>query len=218
MVKRSAVRLCLLILSLLLLLGQAQASLVGETISGSISYEPPPPPYTWFDPDTGSAVVGGGIEFIYNDGWLNIPIDVGAWSVHIDVINISPNTGENANTPSAFFIDLSDLNFNDGSILSDVILTSVRPGNTEYPGGPWESVTPFSAEVTGDYSLRINFIGREGSDPNEELLLAWQRFGDSEGLAADVELVTSQVPLPGAVWLLGAGIFGLVGLRRKHRG
>ncbi len=68
-----------------------QAGLAGETISGSISYEPPPPPYTWFDPDTGSAVVGGGIEFIYNDGWLNIPIDAGAWSVHIDVINISPN-------------------------------------------------------------------------------------------------------------------------------
>ena len=39
-------------------------------------------------------------------------------------------------------------------------------------------------------------------------------FSPTKQFQVDVD----PVPIPGAVWLLGSGLFGLLGLRRKFRG
>ncbi len=49
-----------------------------------------------------------------------------------------------------------------------------------------------------------NIIGTGDNYPN------WSVSGN-------LTFVESEVPIPGAVWLLGTGLFGLVGLRRKIR-
>ncbi|BBO86554.1 hypothetical protein DSCO28_71200 [Desulfosarcina ovata subsp. sediminis] len=50
----------------------------------------------------------------------------------------------------------------------------------------------------------LNIVGY-GEDPN----------GDHQGWM--VTLDASSVPVPGAVWLLGSGLFGLMGIRRKMK-
>jgi|LGOV01.1.fsa_nt_gb hypothetical protein len=42
------------------------------------------------------------------------------------------------------------------------------------------------------------------------------KFSDNSG-SFSVKVEGAPVPIPGAVWLFGSGLIGLVGLRRKHR-
>ena len=52
-----------------------------------------------------------------------------------------------------------------------------------------------------DYEFFI-YTGGEGSE-----------FGEYGGY--DVEFSVSNVPLPGGIWLLGTGLIGIIGIRRK---
>jgi len=40
---------------------------------------------------------------------------------------------------------------------------------------------------------------------------------DLDGMSVHVILSGSRIPIPGAIWLLGSGLIGLVGFRRKFR-
>ncbi|MFH2066757.1 MAG: VPLPA-CTERM sorting domain-containing protein [Pseudomonadota bacterium] len=51
-------------------------------------------------------------------------------------------------------------------------------------------------DINGAYNIGIDIVSDDGS---YELLGAW---------------VTTSVPIPGAIWLLGSGLIGLVGFRR----
>ena len=48
-------------------------------------------------------------------------------------------------------------------------------------------------------------------------------FGDNAGDGDRLDLVialrgdTNEVPVPGAIWLLGSGLLGLVGVRRRRQ-
>ena len=44
----------------------------------------------------------------------------------------------------------------------------------------------------------------------------WRLIGYTNGDVADIDFRTEVVPIPAAVWLFGAGILGLVGVRRKQ--
>jgi hypothetical protein len=57
-----------------------------------------------------------------------------------------------------------------------------------------------------------DFLGRESA--NVELLNAWKDYGH---LVAEIDLQTSQIPIPSAVWLLGSGLIGIVGIRKKFK-
>jgi hypothetical protein len=67
--------------------------------------------------------------------------------------------------------------------------------------GPTPDFTVSGSLLAGNYELRLN----TGALPNDS-----PRTGE-------VHFVTSNVPDPPTVWLLGSGLIGLVGLRRKFK-
>jgi hypothetical protein len=92
--------------------------------------------------------------------------------------------------------------------------------------------------TNGSEKLLLMWNGEAGDGDNytvlgtcpEEMYMAWYGPMDIEGdftqgdaLYASLgyggsftEIVASPVPVPAAVWLLGSGLFGLIGIRRKH--
>ena len=73
----------------------------------------------------------------------------------------------------------------------------------ENHGGAWQIVNPF-------LGLAIDSI----------VLTALDNGGGTAYLNSDfgfLEMSTSPTPIPGAAWLLGTGLVGLLGLRRKMR-
>jgi hypothetical protein len=99
----------------------------------------------------------------------------------------------------SFDIPIIELSFNWGSTLNQLIVEadSVEIFNSGYVVYDFE---PFSMEFdTPVYTLRFHdhFLGEVGID----------------------DLAITAVPVPGAFWLLGSGLMGVVGLRKKfnHR-
>ena len=55
-------------------------------------------------------------------------------------------------------------------------------------------------------------------EPNPDRETLWI-YSHVDGLQIDQIVVDTKcaVPVPGAVWLLGTGLFGMIGIRRKSR-
>ena len=59
-------------------------------------------------------------------------------------------------------------------------------------------------EITSDFHLTFSEIG----------LIDYEGFPVAESYAG---VAANLVPIPGAVWLLGSGLVGLVGLKRRKK-
>ena len=76
-------------------------------------------------------------------------------------------------------------------------------------------------DFQGFEPIGLDFIltdGVNGVDFNNELLLEigmFELFPNGGNFDFEAELFTTLVPIPGAIWLLGGGLIGLLGLRRR---
>lgn len=216
---------------------QAHASLVGDTISGSITFTDYPTLGNCFDPvDTNpgcnsnftntsgiqpSAVVSvddanypdyvnnGYPEFLYSDtGASGLFLDVG---VDVDASSIRLDIVDRSSiAPEIALTPLAwriDLTGLDDSA-GDIIGAIITSQSTG---------DPFTVTFTAD-TLEINFLGRRASDGVEDLdpdiLNVWRTSGH---LYADISIQTSAVPVPPALWLFGSGLFGLVSVARRKK-
>jgi hypothetical protein len=76
----------------------------------------------------------------------------------------------------------------------------------------WDNWEPNNIGV----ETRLNFFSNDASASNQIRESYWNNVGPtSEMKGYIVEFDRNPVPIPGAVWLLGSGLIGLIGLRRR---
>ena len=97
------------------------------------------------------------------------------------------------------------------------------------------AVTPLISDISdsnGDFDITVDSFGEVSitiddftssvlGDPTYAKLIFssdYQSTGTNTAEYLYTTLETSPVPIPGAVWLLGSGLLGLAGIRRKVRG
>lgn len=104
--------------------------------------------------------------------------------------------------------------FEDGKTTPDdgAMITALYDGNNYQANttGPWDTALIYDGSYLTDISLSgtISFANEVFFGSGDERLKAGIVF----------EYPCNQVPIPGAVWLLGSGLVALVGIRRRNSG
>ena len=115
-----------------------------------------------------------------------------------DTILLAPGTyviESNLNVPKKLTIASNYINSRDDA---DIDATIIKAGAKA--GKQWFDIRP---EAKGTKIIGLTIVGN-GKNPSGEYPEAWRTQ-------------LTPVPIPGAVWLLGSGLIGLVGFRRKVR-
>ena len=141
-----------------------------------------------------------GNDLEYYDGWDNLlftkdPVsDYGIWK-KVDDLSTTYFKDLSAPTQEFLFTDWDNRTSSEGYYVQAYrLLESWTP--------PWGAgaATP-TAPIFEAGTIIFGFNDLGGDDNHDDFILA-----------------ARQVPIPGALWLLGSGLIGLVGLRRKLKG
>jgi hypothetical protein len=110
---------------------------------------------------------------------------------------------------------------NDHETIPTLILYEDLEGNPYLPFGafhmPYE-YTPGPPPSNPENNVRVR-VGSYMEFPDDSGIFIWRNSGllDRGKTQATLYAKFSQVPIPGAVWLLGSGLVGLICLRKKFK-
>lgn len=157
-------------------------------------------------------------------------IDNGSWqtatSFNLDVADnttydlffqiVNQGGAPGSSNPVAF---LGQLELPDGSLLLSSASWSVSgtASSTPWQLSDWVSATSYGANSDSSTIWFRNNGLIAGIDASAEWVGLGAYPGTAETFWLKVTVTTSPVPLPGAALLLGSGLLGLVGLRRRVR-
>ena len=159
------------------------------------------------DWDTGGAVK---LDYTMNE-W--VMVDIVAADVPVDgvaifswILNFNAATMQVSGLDTDFgFVFVDDIDNTAGTVSLEAASTSPESGDV----------------VLGTFRIDCTGIGIDQlliallNDNNN--LLGSPSEADFSALYDGVTATVNQVPIPGAVWLLGSGLFGLVAIRRKKK-
>ena len=193
-------------------------SITFNNVTGGVRHNPGCPPGC-FDPD-------GGTFFNHAPGAINGLSDLRAPINSLVGVFLDDNQPDSSAAPGALDFEVSGTDF----VSLDPELKQVffiGDGLTGTGGGEAQSFT-IPEGATRFYLGTMDGFGwfnNSGSLEVDILMALDDSSGGDEPIVdsgsdpvADPEPATpNAVPIPGAVWLFGTGIFGLLGLRKKYR-
>jgi len=125
--------------------------------------------------------------------------------------------GLNADFSAATEISMMMKPDHTGNVKPSVFSITLSDGvNTKTASKSWDTYTVYAAPFVQSFSL-TEF---SGIDLTNIFSVSWEYQGDESNDISFASLTTDAppVPVPAAVWLLGSGLVGLIGLRKKFRG
>lgn len=145
-----------------------------------------------------------------NFGWIDPPFGLNSWGDHVDLWQIDATAGDKLSVAlssdnlalgfSLYFGEVSAIDLliglfdNSGNIGSATYLTGASLWTSA------QTLQEFVLDQSGFYTLVVG--GRD--------------FGGYSGYSYDMSVVQASVSEPSAFVLLSAGLFGLIGLRRRR--
>ena len=120
-----------------------------------------------------------------------------------------------------FFIPISKLKFyfalTDTQEHTDIcnifLYSQVMNGLENSDGSMWTDTASSEVQVT----FSEGFYSYSGTQPLSKVVVDFDESQLEAGRFAIDNLEYAKVPLPGAVWILGAGLVGMLGVRRSRR-
>jgi len=172
----------------------------------------------WTIGQSGSVIGGVGDNFFVSGDFINNSLEAGLWNT--DQASLTMNgeiqqmalAGADLGALSAGYDD--NFAWGDFSLESGVSLY-LNDGNAEDGAALYVGLVSFADEL----EVQLDRIFSEYNIYYDFRLLGNEWLGgETYDLVGGGQLVAvSLVPVPGAVWLLGSGLLGLLGLRRKFR-
>jgi hypothetical protein len=175
----------------------------------SFSY-PPGPPKIWSLPEyapNGSTWIGWSRSNTSEPSSLNLPVGtiyghtLGSSSGYIEIQWKSPITGTISITGSTWLLRNS---WNENPIYNRSVNWSLTAGSTTLSGLLYaDQNSPYMSDSLS------NVLNVTSGD-----IISFKAISTGEGDYLGLNLTISAVPIPAAVWLLGSGLIGLIGVRR----
>lgn len=138
----------------------------------------------------------------------------------LGVWNVNVSTGISENTAGKLYMDLNSIDRSSGagtlkiSLTDTVVPSSPVPYTLSVGGTTAGTLSVVSPAAMGPFSSGAFSGSTTGTFSSSEAVLMTQITHSGKGVTSfDAEM--SAVPIPAAFWLLGSGLVGLIGIKRR---